>query len=301
MPSPAQLSSLARWIGDRRRLVVLTGAGCSTESGIPDYRDETGAWKRPSPMTYQDFTGSPEARRRYWARAAIGWQRMRSVQPGRAHRALALLEQAGLVNCLITQNVDGLHQRAGSQRVIDLHGRIDTVQCLACGQTLKREQVQSGLEAANPGWSALPAAAAPDGDAVIEEAACERFTLIDCPSCGGILKPAVVFFGESVPAEVVQKAYAAVEGADGLLVVGSSLMVYSGYRFVRTALERGVSIALLNRGRTRADAEASIKIEAACGEVLEAVVQRVLGFPRQMPGETSITIDCWPSILDQRK
>ncbi|MGA8707954.1 MAG: NAD-dependent protein deacetylase [Steroidobacteraceae bacterium] len=266
-----QLSALAA----RGRLLVLTGAGCSTESGIPDYRDERGAWKRPQPMSYQEFSASVAARRRYWARSSVGWRRMREVLPGRAHRALARLEAAGYIDCLITQNVDGLHQRAGSRRVIDLHGRLDAVRCLRCHASFARDRVQARLDALNPDWVHCQAGSAPDGDADIDVSRYDDFQLVDCDHCGGPLKPAVVFFGEVVPEDTVARAYRALACADSLLVAGSSLMVYSGYRFVRAACERGLPVALVNRGATRADAQASLKIEASCGEVLEDLAMRV--------------------------
>lgn len=295
MASDGEIQALADWIAARERLIVLTGAGCSTESGIPDYRDEAGAWKRTPPMTYQEFLGTPAARRRYWARSARGWHRMRDVEPGAAHRALARLEAAGRVDALITQNVDRLHQRAGSRRVIDLHGRIDQVVCLDCSARMGREQLQIELDVRNPGWSGLQADARPDGDAAIDDVECAGFRFADCPACGGTLKPDVVFFGEAVPAGVVANAYRLVEEADGLLVAGSSLMVYSGYRFVRAALERGLPIALVNRGRTRADSQVILKIQSGCGEVLEAVTARVLGFAAREPCETARTVDTEPS------
>jgi len=249
--------------------VVLTGAGCSTESGIPDYRDRHGAWKRQPPMSFQEFTASVTARQRYWSRASIGWQRLRAVRPCRAHYALARLERAGRLDCLITQNVDGLHQQAGSHRVIDLHGRIDGVQCLHCRRCFSRAATQARLDELNPRWAQLEAGIAPDGDADLDERLVAEFRLVDCEHCGGPLKPAVVFFGESVPCDTVKSAYAAVEGADALLVIGSSLMVYSGYRFVRAASERAVPVAIVNLGTTRADAQVSLKVEGQCGEVLE--------------------------------
>jgi len=261
------------------RLVVLTGAGCSTESGIPDYRDAQGAWKRTPPMQYQQFIASASARQRYWARALIGWRALRGVAPNGAHRALARLEQCGRLETLITQNVDGLHQRAGSSNVIDLHGRIDAVECLQCARRWPRERVQEQLEQLNPGWIASAGAMAPDGDALLSEADFSGFRLVDCEHCAGVLKPAVVFFGESVPEERVQRAYAAVHGAEALLVVGSSLMVFSGYRFVRAARERGIPVGIINLGRTRADAEASVKVEGPCAAVLERLEQALARDP----------------------
>lgn len=280
MTAMPPVDALAELLARSRRLVVLTGAGCSTESGIPDYRDERGAWKRPPPMSYQEFIGSPAARRRYWARSAIGWRRIRAVLPGRPHHALARLESAGRIDCVITQNVDGLHQRAGSRRVIDLHGRIDAVHCLHCRGSFPREQIQARLDGLNPQWAQLQASAAPDGDAELDGSLGGEFQLVDCERCRGPLKPAVVFFGEAVPEDTVAQAYAALDRADALLVVGSSLMVYSGYRFVRAACERALPVALVNRGSTRADAQVAFKIEGSCGEVLEQVVTRMLGSTR---------------------
>src|SRR5579863_6801843 len=191
--------ALVELLAPSRRLVALTGAGCSTASGIPDYRDAGGAWKRSPPMMYQEFVGSLGARQRYWARACVGWRRFRDVLPGHSHRALARLERTGRLACLITQNVDGLHQVAGSRRVIDLHGRIDAVECLGCSRRLPRSEVQARLEALNPQWRQLEAAMAPDGDAMLDAAVCREFRLVDCSGCGAPLKPAVVFFGESLP------------------------------------------------------------------------------------------------------
>lgn len=276
MPDDARLQALAELLAPGRRLLALTGAGCSTESGIPDYRDARGAWKRAPPMMYREFIGSEAARRRYWARACIGWRRMREAAPGGAHRALARLEQAGSLECLITQNVDGLHQRAGSRRVIDLHGRIDAVECLDCRRRVPRDEVQAGLERLNPQWRQLEAAMAPDGDALLDAAAWREFRLLDCTGCGGPLKPAVVFFGEAVPPAVTAAADAALAAADALLVAGSSLMVYSGYRFVRSACERGLPVAIVNLGVTRADALVSLKLEAPCGAALERLVEALI-------------------------
>jgi NAD-dependent SIR2 family protein deacetylase len=274
IPSPP-IEALAELLERSRRLVVLTGAGCSTESGLPDYRDRDGAWKRAPPMSYQEFIGSLSARRRYWARGSIGWRKFHRVLPGPAHQALARLEQAGRIDCLITQNVDGLHQRAGSSKVIDLHGRIDAVQCLDCRVSFTRAEVQARLDRLNPDWARLDAAMGPDGDALIEQMSHDEFQLVDCELCRGPLKPAVVFFGEAVPAGTVAQAYAAIARADALLVVGTSLMVYSGYRFVRAACERGLPVALVNLGATRADAQVSLKIEGGCGEVLERLAARL--------------------------
>lgn len=255
--------------------MVLTGAGCSTESGIPDYRDESGGWKRKQPLRYAEFLGGEGVRRRYWARSFAGWEQIAAASPNRAHRALAALEAEERLHHLITQNVDGLHQRAGSRRVLDLHGRLEAVECLDCGEVLRRSTLQQELALLNPGF--VPRGVyAPDGDADLAEGAAESFLVPACRRCGGVLKPAVVFFGESVPRPRVEAAFAAVAEADALLVVGSSLMVWSGYRFVRAARERGVPIAAVNLGRTRADPELTLKIAAPCGEVLPEILRRVV-------------------------
>jgi NAD-dependent SIR2 family protein deacetylase len=256
-----------QWISGHRRIFVLTGAGCSTASGIPDYRDENGEWKRRPPIMIQAFRTQPAVYRRYWARAYAGWPAFTAAAPGAAHRALAAWESAGLLTRLVTQNVDRLHQRAGSRAVIDLHGRLDEVVCLDCGARAPREAVQAAIAAANPRWRAVPAAA-PDGDADIEAAAIEAFDPPRCERCQGLLKPDVVFFGENVPRERVEQAREALARADALLVAGTSLMVYSGFRFVRLAQEAGLPIAIVNRGRTRGDELAALKIEADVGTVL---------------------------------
>jgi NAD-dependent SIR2 family protein deacetylase len=258
---------LDAFLARHRRLFVLTGAGCSTRSGIPDYRDADGSWKRGSPMTFQAFIGSEAARRRYWARSFAGWPRIAAARPNRAHAALARLEARGGTELLLTQNVDGLHQAAGSRRVIDLHGRLDQVRCLGCGAPLARAAMQAELDRLNPGWGAA-GAAAPDGDAEVEAAAIAGFAVPPCAACGGILKPDVVFFGENVPRERVEAAFAALDRADAMLVVGSSLAVYSGYRFAVAAAAAGKPVAAVNLGRTRADHLLALKVEAECGAAL---------------------------------
>ena len=263
---------LADWLHEHPRVVVITGAGCSTEVGIPDYRDASGQWKRPQPVTYQAFMGEELVRQRYWARSMLGWRVMGQAQPGTAHKALALLEQGGWLELLITQNVDGLHSAAGSQSVVDLHGRIDTVRCMACGHILARADLQQQLLALNPAWAQLYAAPAPDGDADLEGRDFSAFDVPACPHCGtGVLKPDVVFYGESVPRERVQRCLDAMGRADALLIVGSSLMVYSGYRFALAAQEQGKSIAAINQGVTRADALLEFKVEADVGQTLMAL------------------------------
>ena len=262
---------LAEWCRGRRRLVVLTGAGCSTESGIPDYRDREGGWKRRPPVQIRAFLASPLVRQRYWARSLAGWPQFSAARPNGAHRALARLEAGGLLRQLITQNVDGLHQKAGSVAVTDLHGRLDTVHCLACGAELPRAVFQSELESRNVGWVAPPALTAPDGDADLEGVDFSVFEVPACARCGGVMKPAVVFFGDAIPAERSQAALTEVQQADALLVVGSSLMVWSGFRLARAAAEAGLPVAALNMGRTRADALLEFKLEAPCAATLERV------------------------------
>lgn len=259
---------LADFIDRARRLFVLTGAGCSTDSGIPDYRDADGQWKRTPPVNYQDFMGEAATRQRYWARSLLGWPRFGQAQPNATHAALAALEARGKVEVLLTQNVDCLHQRAGSASVIDLHGRLDQVRCMGCETRSNREAFQQALLAANPGWDRLDAAQAPDGDADLEGVDFSTFNVPACPSCGGILKPDVVFFGENVPRARVDAVHAHLQQADAVLVVGSSLMVYSGYRFVQAAATAGLPVAALNIGRTRADDLLTLKVEQSCAEAL---------------------------------
>ena len=271
VPDPAGL--LADWCRSWARLVVLTGAGCSTDSGIPDYRDGSGNWKRKPPVQQREFVESHAVRQRYWARSLVGWRHFSRAAPNAAHRALARLEAAGRVRHLITQNVDGLHQQAGSLAVTDLHGRLDEVQCLGCGTRFARAEMQWLLEERNPEWRQLQAGHAPDGDADLERHDFTRFDVPACATCGGVLKPAVVFFGDSIPAERSREAVAEVERADALLVVGSSLMVWSGYRLVRAAAEAAKPVAALNLGVTRADALLGLKLVAPCGETLGRVAE----------------------------
>lgn len=252
-----------------RRMAVLTGAGMSTDSGIPDYR---GPDSPPSnPMTIRQFTSDPVFRQRYWARNHLGWRHMDNTQPNAGHRALAALERAGLLTGLITQNVDLLHTKAGSVDVVNLHGTYNQVACLECGYTMSRAALADQLEALNPGFiersEALGGlAVAPDADAVVADTASFRY--LDCPACAGMLKPDIVYFGENVPKDRVAQAFSLVEEADVLLVAGSSLTVFSGYRFVRHAAAIGMPIAIVNRGRTRGDDLATVKIEGGCSEIL---------------------------------
>ncbi|HKH75251.1 MAG TPA: NAD-dependent protein deacetylase [Vicinamibacterales bacterium] len=260
--------ALTDFVERHPRLFVLTGAGCSTDSGIPDYRDSIGEWKRRPPIRYQEFVGNERARQRYWARSLAGFRRMRLARPNDAHHALAMLERRGRIVQLVTQNVDGLHHAAGSENVIDLHGRIDTVRCLGCEQRTSRDELQRELEGRNRSFAALDAVEAPDGDADLEGVAFETFDVPACDACGGLLKPDVVFFGENVPAERVQRAMAPIASSDAMLVVGSSLMIYSGYRFVTAAADAGKPVAAINLGRTRADDLLALKIEDRCSDAL---------------------------------
>jgi NAD-dependent SIR2 family protein deacetylase len=253
-----------------RSMVVLTGAGVSTDSGIPDYRGP-GSPNR-TPMTYGEFRSGEGARRRYWARSHLGWRHIVEAAPNAGHLALAEMERSGAVTCVITQNVDGLHRAAGSRAVVDLHGRIADVVCLSCGGRCGRHELHDRLAVLNPGF-AVPAAAdiGPDGDAMLDHV--DGFRIASCPACGGILKPDVVFFGENVPAERVARCYALVDAAEALLVAGSSLTVMSGFRFVRHAYRAGKPIVVVNRGPTRGDDLASVKVDDGCSQVLERLAE----------------------------
>ena len=254
-------------------VVVLSGAGISTDSGIPDYRGASGAaLRKHAPMTFQAFIGDPEARHRYWARSHVGWPMMRDARPNAAHHAVAAWQEAGVVTSVVTQNVDSLHAKAGSPEVVDLHGRLDRVVCLDCSIIESREVIAERLEAANPGWRHLTGAINPDGDVDLTDADVRQFTMVSCTRCGGVLKPDVVYFGETVPRDRVVDAYARVDEAQSLLVLGSSLHVYSGRRFVLRAVERGIPVAIVNQGPTRADDVADIRIDGSLGEVLVSVL-----------------------------
>ncbi|RBQ19456.1 NAD-dependent protein deacetylase [Spongiactinospora rosea] len=256
-------------------VVVLSGAGLSTESGIPDYRGESGRKRPASPMTYQTFIGSAAARRRYWARSHLGWRHITGALPNTGHRAVAELQRHGLVAGIITQNVDGLHQAGGASGVVELHGGLDRVRCLSCGERSPRHALHLRLAAANPGWESATAEINPDGDAVLDDDLVGTFTIVDCGGCGGVLKPDVIFFGENVPRVRVQECYTMTERAALLLVLGSSLTVMSGYRFVRRATELAIPIAIVNQGATRGDAEAMVTLDAPLGPTLAALVAEV--------------------------
>lgn len=258
-----------------RRLLVLSGAGISTESGIPDYRSPERLKKPRQPMRFQEFVGSAGARRRYWARSLAGWSVVNKAQPNRAHKALAKLEQGGLVSGLITQNVDGLHSEAGSQDVLELHGGLSRVICLDCGAVEPRTRMQRRMAHLNPAFEARSTAIAPDGDADLAQALTDAFQVPTCLRCRGTLKPDVVFFGENVPKARVERAWTMLEASDALLVVGSSLTVFSGYRFVAKASKEGKPIAIINRGPTRGDKDASLKLEANVGELLPRLAKQL--------------------------
>jgi NAD-dependent SIR2 family protein deacetylase len=255
-------AALRDFLAAHQRLFVLTGAGVSIASGIPEYRDADGEWKRPQPVQFRDFLRDPHCRRRYWARSLAGWPWFQRARPGAAHRTLARWQDQGRVARLVTQNVDRLHQQAGSREVIDLHGRLDRVVCLDCAAMIARSALQDELLRRNPAFAELAGVVAPDGDADLGETDYDGFEVPACPGCGGVLKPDVVFFGESVPGERVSAAAAALHEADAMLVVGSSLMVYSGFRFCRMAHAAGIPIAAVNPGRTRADDLLALKITA---------------------------------------
>ncbi len=261
----------------RRRFVALTGAGCSTESGIPDYRGPETARRARNPIRYQEFLRQPLARARYWARSSIGWQRMSAAEPNPAHHALAELEHAGLAVGIITQNVDRLHARAGSRRVVELHGALAEVRCLECGGIEQRARLQERLLEQNPGWKQMDVELAPDGDAELDAALVEGFSVASCLACGGVLKPNVVFFGENVPRPTVDAAYALLAEAEALLVVGSSLTVFSGFRFVRRASAEGVPVAIVNLGGTRGDDYAQVRVQMRAGDALSIVAAGLLG------------------------
>ncbi len=267
----APLASLADLVG-RGGALVLSGAGLSTESGIPDYRGPTGALRRHTPMTYQEFVRDPRGRHRYWARSFVGWRQIRSARPNAGHRAVAALEGAGLLAGIITQNVDGLHQAAGARDVVELHGGLDVVVCLSCGLRESRRELDARLRAANPHFAATSDEVNPDGDVELADADLDGFVPVGCTYCGSdVLKPDVVFFGENVPRPRVDACFALVEAAACLLVLGSSLTVMSGFRFVRRAAALDVPVAIVNQGPTRGDELATVKVDAPLGEVLPAL------------------------------
>ena len=271
--APGSRARLWKFVAAHRRILVLTGAGCSTGSGIPAYRDGDGQWTRRRPILYQEFLGSAKMQRRYWARSYFGWPVMQAARPNGAHRALVALERAARLSAVVTQNVDGLHRQAGQASLVELHGSLAEVVCLACGERSGRAAVQCRLKALNPGWHPGVAGFNPDGDAELDEAAYPGFEVAGCATCGGVLKPDVVFFGESVPATRVEAVRAALAASDAVLVAGTSLAVFSGYRIVREAAAMGLPVAAVNNGRTRADGLLAFKVAGDCGQVLSAAVR----------------------------
>ena len=267
--------ALSALVGDGD-VVVLSGAGLSTDSGIPDYRGATGSLRRHTPMTYQTFTRDPAGRHRYWARSYVGWRQIASARPNEGHRAVAALERAGLVAGVITQNVDGLHQAAGARDVVELHGGLDRTVCLGCGDLASRADLDLRLRAANPHFGPRTDEVNPDGDAELPDSVLDGFVMVGCLACGGgPLKPDVVFFGETVPRDRVDACFARVEQAGSLLVLGSSLTVMSGYRFVLHAAKLGIPVAVVNVGPTRGDAKADVRVDAPLGAVLPELARRL--------------------------
>jgi NAD-dependent SIR2 family protein deacetylase len=276
----------------RGNVAVLSGAGLSTESGIPDYRGPSGQARRTGPpMTYQEFTGSDTARQRYWARSHLGWRHVTGAAPNAGHRAVAALERAGLVTGIITQNVDGLHQAAGATAVTELHGSLHQVVCLSCWTRSPREELDARLRRANPRWTAAAVGAEPavnpDGDVALEETG--GFTVVDCLACGGVLKPDVVFFGENVPKPRVESCFSLVSSSSTLVVLGSSLTVMSGLRYVRHASSLGIPVVIVNQGATRGDSLAAATLDAPLGRTLSALV-RELGLADPLNGEGSVSL-----------
>lgn len=269
-PRTGTLEDLRRLI-EGRRVVVLTGAGLSTRSGIPDYRGPETRRRARQPVRFAEYVASEAKRSRYWARSAVGWTRFSRAEPNVAHRALTTLEERGVVSAILTQNVDRLHHRAGGRRIVELHGALEETRCLGCGRVESRHDVQRRIVAENPGFAPETIALAPDGDVDLPDDAIVGFVAPTCTHCSGTLKPNVVFFGESVPRATLDAALAAFDEADVLLVVGSSLAVFSGHRFARRAIERGMPIAIVNLGECRADPLATLRLEADCTDVLPAL------------------------------
>ena len=269
-----RVARLAEWVADRG-VVVLSGAGLSTESGIPDYRGPSGAARSDTPMTYQAFTRDPVARRRYWARSHVGWRTIGDARPNAGHRSVARLQQLAVVDGIITQNVDGLHQAGGAHGVVELHGNLARIACLDCGSRYPRDEHSARLTAANPDFTAAAARINPDGDVELDDTELDGFTVVDCADCGGMLKPDVVYFGETVPPDRVSRSFELVSGARTLLVLGSSLTVMSGRRFVLRAAKEGIRVAIVNQGVTRGEPYAGLTVDAPLGAVLTDLVRRI--------------------------
>ncbi|MEU8813318.1 NAD-dependent protein deacetylase [Actinoplanes sp. NPDC048796] len=269
-----QVAELEGWISEGG-VVVLSGAGLSTDSGIPDYRGPSGSARRSTPMTYQTFTRDPIARRRYWARSHLGWRTIGDARPNDGHRAVARLQEAGAVQGVITQNVDGLHQAAGARDVVELHGNLARIVCLDCGELTPRGVLAARLEEANPRFAGVATAVNADGDVELDDTELDGFVVVDCTSCGGMLKPDVVYFGETVPPERVSRSFGLVAEARTLLVLGSSLTVMSGRRFVLRAVKDGIRVAIVNRGVTRGEPYAGVVVDAPLGIVLPHLASTV--------------------------
>lgn len=278
-PTEQLLASLSQ----HRRIVVLTGAGISARSGIPTYRDASGNWLRNQPIQHSEFIQSAHRRQRYWGRSMAGWPGVRDAKPNNLHLALTRLEATGVIELIITQNVDRLHQRAGSRQVVDLHGRLDRVLCLDCGAGYQRDEIQCQLEQRNPQHSAYAAKIQPDGDADLNDDQVAGIFVVDCAVCGGLLMPDVVFFGGSIPRGRVDVCQQAIDRADALLVIGSSLQVYSGYRFCKQAYQRDLPIYIVNEGLTRADDLATLKINDNALDHFVDAVDRLCDIYQQEP------------------
>jgi NAD-dependent SIR2 family protein deacetylase len=275
LPRTTSLAEVVDVVG-RGRVAVLSGAGISTESGIPDYRGDGGSLRRHTPMTYDDFVASEHGRRRYWARSHVGWRTIARAAPNDGHRAVAELQKRGLLTGVITQNVDGLHQAGGATDVIELHGSLDRVICLDCRETSARAELDRRLHAANPDFGGVATRINPDGDVELDERLVAGFALVDCVGCDrGVLKPDVVFFGENVPRPRVEQCYRLVDDSEALLVLGSSLTVMSGLRFVRRAAQTGKPVLIINKGRTRGDKEAAVRVDRPLGQALTELVSSV--------------------------
>lgn len=270
-----EIEQLVELISNHPRLFLITGAGVSCASGIPDYRDQRGEWKRPPPIMHQEFIQSEATRKRYWARSLVGWRWFGTAEPNRNHQALRQLEAMDLVQRLVTQNVDGLHQRAGSKRVIDLHGCIDRILCLTCRQESLRADFQHLLEQRNPDFVTLTAERAPDGDADLDDIDFSGFDVPACNACGGDYMPKVVFYGGAVPKQRIADCYADLAQSQAVLVIGSSLMVYSVYQFCRYASNHRIPVLAVNRGKTRHDGHYRLKLESDCEEVLDELVAQL--------------------------
>jgi NAD-dependent SIR2 family protein deacetylase len=273
LPRTSTLADVVPIVADGG-VLVLSGAGLSTESGIPDYRGEGGSLRKHTPMTYEEFTTSPAGRQRYWARSHVGWRTIARARPNAGHRAVTRLREK--LSGVITQNVDGLHQAAGSQEVVELHGGLDRVVCLGCGLLSPRADLDRRLREANPGFAATTDEINPDGDVFLPEDAVRGFEVVGCAACGGVLKPDVVFFGENVPRPRVEQCYSLVDNARSLLVLGSSLTVMSGLRFVRRAAAAGLPVVIINRGETRGDPFATLRVDLPLGAALTELADAVL-------------------------